>query len=246
MRVAAIIPARLDSSRFPRKLLQDLDGLPVVAHVARNVARCPRVERTVVATGDEAIAKALEPLGIEVVRTARDLPSGTDRIAEANTRLDAQVVVNIQGDEPLVEARHVEALLEALDRDPAACASTLRFRLEPGREAEPGVVKVVVDSNRRALYFSRQALAQEPGVFFRHLGMYAFRRETLVRFRALAPAPQERAEQLEQLRLLHAGLPIAVAEAPVETLAVDVPEDLDIVRQAYRARVDKAARASLL
>jgi 3-deoxy-manno-octulosonate cytidylyltransferase (CMP-KDO synthetase) len=239
MRVAAIIPARLDSTRFPRKLLEDLDGLPVVAHVARNVSMCKDVERTVVATGDEEIVEVLEPLGIEVFRTTRELPSGTDRIAEANAALGAEIVVNVQGDEPLIEPRHVEALLAALDRDPAAAASTLRYPLPAGREAEPNSVKVVVDARGRALYFSRLPLAQAPGVYFRHLGLYAYRKTTLETFRTLAPAPQELAERLEQLRLLNAGLPMAVGDAPSETLAVDVPGDLAAVREAVRSRFDK-------
>jgi 3-deoxy-D-manno-octulosonate cytidylyltransferase len=231
VKVAAIIPARLDSSRFPRKLLQEVGGLPVLAHVARNVARCPRVERTVVATGDREIAEAMHALGIEVVLTTRELPSGTDRIAEANEAVGAEVVVNIQGDEPLVEAGHVEALLEALDRDPLAAASTLRHPMPGGRQGDPNVVKVVVDGRGRALYFSRQPLAQAPGVYYKHLGMYAYRRATLDRFRSLGPSPQELAERLEQLRLLDDGLAMAVGDAPSETAAVDIPEDLEVVRR---------------
>lgn len=233
MRTVAILPARLDSSRFPRKLLADVGGLPVLAHVARRVAACPRLERTVVATGDREIAEAMEALGIEVVLTTLELPSGTDRIAEANDRLGADVVVNIQGDEPLVQPGHVEALLDALEGDPEAAAATLRHPMPSGRESDPNVVKVVVDQRARALYFSRLALAQAPGVYFKHLGMYVYRREALDRFRRLPPAPQELAERLEQLRLLNAGWPMAVGEAPSDTQAVDTPEDLEAVRKLH-------------
>jgi 3-deoxy-D-manno-octulosonate cytidylyltransferase len=243
VRAAAIIPARLDSSRFPRKLLQDLAGLPILAHVARRVACCPLLGLTVVASGDEEILSAMRALGVEVLRTTRELPSGTDRIAEANEQLGAELVVNVQGDEPLVRPGHVEALLGALSRDGGAAASTLRFPLEAGREADRNVVKVVSDARGRALYFSRQALAQAPGAYFKHVGMYAYRRETLVRFRQLGPAPQELAERLEQLRLLDAGLAIALADAPEDTDAVDVPSDLERLRR--RMGLDSASPASI-
>lgn len=245
MKLAAIIPARLDSTRFPRKLLQELDGLPIIAHVARSVSLCPRISETWVATGDPEIADRLTKLGILVFETTRDLPSGTDRIAEANDVIRADVIVNIQGDEPLVEPTHVSALLDALDRDPESAASTLRHELDGALAGEPNVVKVVVDARMRALYFSRHPLAQSPGVYFKHLGMYAYRQATLDLFRKLPPSPQERAERLEQLRLLNAGLRIAVADTTSDTLAVDVPEDLDRVRQAYRARIDNAASLSI-
>ncbi len=231
MKIVAMIPARLASNRFPGKVLEQIDGLPMVGFIARRVALCPMLGQSLVATGNPEILLAMEKLGIETIVTTRDLPSGTDRLAEANQIVDADIVVNIQGDEPLVEPGHLQRLIEALRKDPEAAASTLRYPLRSAEATNPNIVKVVVDRRGRALYFSRRPLAQEPDRFFKHLGMYAYRRKTLELFRTLPVAPTERAERLEQLRLLHGGLPMAVADAPADTIGVDTPGDLERVRR---------------
>lgn len=231
-----VIPARLASTRFPNKALASETGLPLVVHVLRRAQQATRLGRVVVAAPDAEILDAVRRHGGEAVETRFDHPNGTTRIAEAIERLaphgpaDA-IVVNIQGDEPLVDPRHVDLLVERLEQDPGAGMSTLVCPFTPEEDpANPNVVKAVVAASGRALYFSRACVpfhrdaADPPPGRFRHLGLYAYRREVLGRLAALPESPLEVAERLEQLRALEHGIAIAVGVVDHAEGGIDTPE----------------------
>lgn len=236
MSTLAIIPARYGSRRLPGKPLSDIHGKPLIQYVWERARLARTVDRVLVATDDERIARAARGFGATVVMTSSDCASGSDRVAEAARDLDGPVVVNVQGDEPMLDPAAVDAAVEALRSDPGAGVGTPAAPLRPGDRERPDVVKVVCDARGRALYFSRAPIPwqREPGVeppARRHLGVYAYRREVLMRLAELPPAPLEVAEGLEQLRALHHGIAIAVAAVEeVETVAVDTPADLERVR----------------
>jgi 3-deoxy-manno-octulosonate cytidylyltransferase (CMP-KDO synthetase) len=248
-----IIPARLRSTRLPGKMLADIGGKPLVAWVVER-ARASGAGRVVVATDHEDIARALAPLGCEVCLTSPDHETGTDRLAEAVAQLglaDADIVVNVQGDEPLIDPRLVRTVAEVLASHPEASIATAALPIESAAEFfDPNVVKVVVDREGFAQYFSRapipyarDAFAQSrstlpPGLpACRHIGIYAYRVRFLRRYAALEPATTERFEALEQLRALAHGFRIAVTtwNEPMPP-GVDTPEDLEKVRQTLIIR----------
>lgn len=232
--VLAVIPARYDSTRFPGKALANLDGHPMIEHVYRRASSAALVHGTIVATDDERIARAVEGFGGAVIMTRRDHASGTDRIAEAVATLPCRVVVNVQGDEPLLEPSTIDAAVQPLLDDAALEMSTLCRPFADSQEfASPHVVKVVCDNRGRALYFSRALI---PGSSA-HIGLYVYRRDVLLRLAALPPVPQEEAEQLEQLRALVYGVGIRVIETRHAAVGVDTPEDLERVRQLMMARL---------
>jgi len=241
-----IIPARLASTRLPNKPLADLQGLPMVVRVAQQAQRSAAAQ-VVVAADDPRIVQACDEHGVQSLLTRQDHPSGSDRLAEACAQLgcaDDEVVVNLQGDEPLMDPALIDACARQLQQHPGCVMSTAAHPLD--READwlnPNVVKVVLDAQGRALYFSRsplpawrdrraaQPLAQAPAPVLRHIGLYAYRAGFLSRFPQLQPSPLEQAEMLEQLRVLWHGFAIAVhvTEQPPEG-GVDTPEDLERVR----------------
>lgn len=243
-----VIPARLGSTRLPRKPLAEIAGRPLVVHVWER-AQASGAARVVVATDHEAVAEAVARAGGEALLTAADHPSGSDRVLEAVRRLDLPpeaVVVNVQGDEPLVPPRVIAQLAAALAADSGIAAATVAEPLA-SREAlwDPNVVKVVRDARGFALYFSRAPIPwwrDRPGAPpvewpaaarpLRHLGLYAYRREALERFVGWPPAPLESLECLEQLRFLHHGVPLLVVDACEAVPAgVDTPADLERVRR---------------
>jgi len=204
----------------------------MIAHVVRRASEAATVEHVIVATDDERIARAAEKAGAEAVVTG-ECPSGTDRVAAAVTGSDRwDVVVNVQGDEPLLSGDNIDVLVRGLLADPDAPMATLCRPLEPERADDSNAVKVVRDAKNRALYFSRSAIpypreaATAASLWRLHLGIYCFRREALAHFVSLAPSPLERAEGLEQLRALENGIPILVLDAPHPAYGVDTPEDL--------------------
>jgi 3-deoxy-manno-octulosonate cytidylyltransferase (CMP-KDO synthetase) len=237
MSAVGIIPARYRASRFPGKPLAAIAGRPMLAHVIEGARRAKRLREVWVATDDERIAAAAEAAGAPVVMTSPDHPTGTDRLAEAAARVPDAIVVNVQGDEPLIDAA-----VEALEADPGAVVSTIAHALEPDALLDPNRVKVVLDRAGRALYFSRAPIphrrADAPAPRgLQHVGLYAYRREFLLRFVALAQGDAERAEGLEQLRALEHGFPIrcAVIEG-WRSVPVDVPEDVARVEAALARR----------
>ncbi len=228
-----VIPARYASTRFPGKPLAPLRGKALLLHVAER-AREAGFE-PVVATDDSRIVALAEGAGLRTLMTRDDHPCGTDRVAEVLRRLDPpggpdSVVLNLQGDEPFLEPSALRAVLACFD-DPGVQMATAAAPLDPSEAASPHIVKLVVDAAGRALYFSRATIpwsdAQSPASpLRRHLGIYAYRRHTLVRLAALPPCASERSERLEQLRALHHGIPIHVATVPRAWRGVDTPEDL--------------------
>jgi 3-deoxy-manno-octulosonate cytidylyltransferase (CMP-KDO synthetase) len=214
----------------------------MIAHVVRRASEAATVEHVIVATDDGRIARAAEKAGAEAVITG-ECASGTDRVAAAVAGRDQwDVVVNVQGDEPLLSGDNIDVLVKGLLADPDAPMATLCRPLEAERADDPNAVKVVCDARGRALYFSRSAIPypRQPAVaaalWRLHLGIYGFRREALARFVALAPSPLERAEALEQLRALENGIPILVLDAPHPAFGVDTPEDLRRVEEIIQHR----------
>lgn len=234
--VVAIVPARYHSSRLPGKPLADIAGRPMVEHVYRRAA-LSHVDAVIVATDDQRIVDAVEGFGGLACLTRADHLSGTDRLAELAADLPCAVVVNVQGDEPLLDPAAVDALVAPLLADPDEQMTTLCRPLGPGDDAaSPHLVKVVRDRRGHALYFSRapipyrrQAGGAAPAV---HVGLYAYRRATLLTLAALPPSPLEVSESLEQLRALEHGIPIRVLESAYVSVAVDTPEDLERARRA--------------
>lgn len=247
--IVAIIPARFASTRLPGKPLSDIHGKPMIQHVYERVMRARRVEQVLVATEDERVAAAVRRFGGEVALTRADHATGTDRLAEAAARTHASVVVNVQGDEPMLDPSGIDAAIEALLEEPRVDISTVSLPLNnPAEMLSAAVVKVVTDVWGDALYFSRApipwlrqgsssdfassaAAAVARGLTRKHVGLYVYRREALQRFASLPPSPLEEAEGLEQLRALHHGMRIRVVPREGESgLAVDTPEDLEQVR----------------
>ncbi|MCK6505643.1 3-deoxy-manno-octulosonate cytidylyltransferase [Myxococcota bacterium] len=226
----AVIPSRFAAERLPGKPLADIAGRPMVAWVVARCRQARRVERVIVAADDPRIVDAAQAAGAQALLTDPGHRSGSDRVAEVVRRLalpaDARLI-NVQGDEPLVDPDAIDAVLGALD-DPTVDVATASAPLE-GDPAEPSRVKVVTDARGRALYFSRAPIPHG-GPWQVHLGLYAFRAAALLRFAALPPGRLEQAERLEQLRLLEHGLPLAVVPVARHLPSVDTPADLDRVR----------------
>lgn len=244
----AIIPARFGSTRLPGKPLADILGKPMIQHVYERARRARGLARVLVATDDERILRAVLSFGGEAVMTSPAHATGSDRLAEAARATDAEVLVNVQGDEPMLEPALIEAALRPVLTDPQVAIATLSLPLGGADEMlSPAVVKVVCDASGDALYFSRspipfvrdsgssprEAAAQAVALRLarKHVGLYVYRREALLRFAELPACPLERAEGLEQLRALHHGIRIrVVAEQGEAGVAVDTPEDLERVR----------------
>jgi len=236
MNVLAIIPARYGSVRFPGKPLAKLHGKPMIVHVYEQVAKAKRVDETIVATDDDRIIDAVERAGGTAVLTSAAARSGTERVAEVARTRSAQVVINVQGDEPLIHPDMVDQVAEFLDRHTAVPMASLMTPLRDAADAaNPNVVKVVVDRDGFALYFSRASIpfershpvTQSPSHrFYKHIGLYGYQRHFLLQFPGLEPTPLEQCEQLEQLRALEHGYRIKLLETAHDTVGVDTPDDL--------------------
>jgi 3-deoxy-manno-octulosonate cytidylyltransferase (CMP-KDO synthetase) len=240
MNVVCIIPSRYESSRFPGKPLADLCGKPMIQHVYERALKAPLVSYAAVATDDERIFGAVKGFGGNAVMTASTHRSGTDRIAEAVSELglsDSDVVVNIQGDQPLFEPVQIEEVARPLIDDANVCFSTLIYRIRRDEEiTHPNAVKVVFDRNHFALYFSRATIPHvrdrgRKAAYYKHHGIYAYRKSFLVTFSGLAEGELERLEALEQLRVLEHGYRIKVVETQYDSVEVDTPEELARVRE---------------
>lgn len=218
----------------------------MIEHVYRRAAAARSISAVIVATDDERIDRAVRAFGGESRMTSPSHPSGTDRIAEVAAALDCDVIVNVQGDEPLIEPAMIDEAVEPFADDPSLLLSTLRRRMDDRREAEnPNVTKVVVDRDGFALYFSRAPIpfvrAGSPAApAWRHVGLYVYRRECLLRLAALPPTALERSEALEQLRALEHGIRIKAIETHYDSVGVDTPEDLERVRASLARGVSLA------
>ncbi|MGP0564664.1 MULTISPECIES: 3-deoxy-manno-octulosonate cytidylyltransferase [unclassified Nitrospina] len=244
-RVVAVIPARWASTRFPGKPLAPLSGRPMIQWVVERARLAPSINDVIVATDDERIVKAVEEFGGNAVMTSVDHPSGSDRIAEVVLKRSCDVVVNVQGDEPLIPPEDIEQVVQILIKDKQAAAATLMSAIDNYEDVfDPNVVKVVTGSEGRALYFSRSPVPyfrdtwQSPSpdrmkdqpvperTWFRHIGLYAYRRDFLLEYTRMTPTPLEQREKLEQLRILENGYCIKVGETDRVSMGVDCEEDL--------------------
>jgi 3-deoxy-manno-octulosonate cytidylyltransferase (CMP-KDO synthetase) len=226
----AIIPARFESTRLPGKPVAEIHGKTLIEHVYRRVERAESIERILVATDDERIARAVRGFGGEAVLTRADHPSGTDRLAEAAAELAGDaLVVNIQGDEPLIEPDVIDRAVAAARNRDAQIVTVMTALTDPAAIADPNRVKVVTDRNGFALYFSRSPIPSS-GTTFLHLGLYVYRVEFLKEFTKLDRTPLEIAERLEQLRALEHGLRIRVVEVESDSWGIDTPADLERFR----------------
>jgi 3-deoxy-manno-octulosonate cytidylyltransferase (CMP-KDO synthetase) len=234
------IPARYGSTRLPGKPLLPIAGRPMIEHVYTRVARARGLDRVVVLTDDERIARAVEAFGGECEMTPADCASGTDRIAWAARRWDAAAVINVQGDEPLIDPEEISALAEHLAAHPEDPVVTLATPATAEEMANPNAVKVVLARDGAALYFSRAGIPypRHEGGFapLKHLGIYGYRREALLRLAELAPTPLERSESLEQLRALENGIRIRVLAVERASVGVDTAEDLARVERILTER----------
>jgi 3-deoxy-manno-octulosonate cytidylyltransferase (CMP-KDO synthetase) len=242
--ILAVIPARYHSTRFPGKPLARIASKPMLQHVWERARQAQRVGRVLVATDDERIAATVRGFGGEAELTRADHASGTERLAEVAARIEAELYVNVQGDEPLIEPAAIDTAIEAILADAEVQVATLCTPvLQPKDIVDPNVVKVVRDFSDNALYFSRAPIPwvreQQEQVAVRHwkhIGLYVYRREALLEFPTLPPGELERVEQLEQLRWLENGYRIRVAETPYDSVSVDVPEDVARVEAALAQR----------
>ena len=231
---------RYDSTRLPGKPLADIAGQTMIERVYRRAERAKSVDRVIVATDDYRIADAVQKFGGQIYLTRSDHPTGSDRLAEVAEALTCDIIVNVQGDEPLLDPRLIDAVLRRLRTDPAAKIVTARCAITMQSEfTNPNIVKVVVSGDDYALYFSRAPIPHHrmksensPTVLgFKHIGLYAYRRTTLLELGHLQPTALEEMERLEQLRALHYGYRIATIETDTHSIGVDTAEDLDEVRR---------------
>ncbi len=239
MRTLCVIPARYASTRLPGKPLADICGRPMISRVYDRVKKAERLDDVVVATDDERIVEAVEKHGGKAIMTRKDHPTGTDRLAEVATRYaDAELIINVQGDEPLIAPSVIDGLVGAFDDDKELSMATVMTEITDEDEAKnPNNVKVVTDKNGYALYFSRSLLPYPriagKAKVHKHIGIYAYRRDFLLKYAKLAPTPLEEAESLEQLRALENGYKIKVIETKEKFVGVDTAEDLAKVNEIY-------------
>ncbi len=235
-----VIPARLASTRLARKVLREIAGRPLLAWVYDAARACPQLDHLIVATDSSEVAELCQRHGWPVELTSPDLPSGSDRVHAIAQRHPAEIYVNIQGDEPLLRSEHLGALLTPFS-NLHVDATTLKVLCPAGQVDNPNTVKVVTAMDGRALYFSRSTIPYDReksgSPIYKHLGLYAYRAPALNRFHALPPSPLERAERLEQLRMLENGLALYVAHTPYDTIGVDTEEDLLQVETVLHSRL---------
>ncbi len=239
MNVVAVIPARLASTRLPRKMLREIAGVPLLARVYEAVRGCRSLEEVVVATDSAEILEFCQGRGFAVRMTSATHKSGTERVHEITTTTPADVYLNIQGDEPLARKEHIDSLL-AVMRGAGVEVGTLKTPASEIDIRNPSAVKVVTDGSGRALYFSRATIpfdrdATQPQ-YYKHLGFYGYRKDALDRFVRWPESSLERVERLEQLRFLENGVPIFVGETPFDTVGVDTEEDLRRVEEILRRK----------
>lgn len=237
MKVIGVIPVRWASTRFPGKILADLKGKPMIQYVWEQAKKADRLDGVLIACDEQKVKDVCEAFGAKAVMTAPDHASGTDRIAEAVKDVDIDIVVNIQGDEPLISPEVINDLALALCNDSKCPMATVVKRINDVSVLDnPNIVKVVIDNDGYALYFSRHGIPYNRDkkdfseiVSYKHLGLYAYRKDFLLKFNDLPSSLLEQMEKLEQLRVLEAGYRIKTIQTEFETVGVDVPEDLERV-----------------
>jgi 3-deoxy-manno-octulosonate cytidylyltransferase (CMP-KDO synthetase) len=242
-KILGVIPARFASTRFPGKVLAHIAGKTMLQHVYERASLSAYLTSTLIATDDDRVYSAARSFGARVRMTRSDHLSGTDRAAEVASAENAEIIVNIQGDEPLIDPAAIDAAILPLVHEPELVMGTLKKRIEDPREiTDPNVVKVVTNGAGDAIYFSRCPIPferEKSGTtpYFKHIGLYVYQREFLLAYSALPVGPLETAERLEQLRALENGYRIRVVETEYESLGVDTPEDLQRVSQLFDASI---------
>jgi 3-deoxy-manno-octulosonate cytidylyltransferase (CMP-KDO synthetase) len=237
-RVVAVIPARLASTRLPGKVLRPIAGVPMLGWVYRAAIACPQLDQVLIATDSPEVVTYADSQGWPSIMTSAELASGTDRVHAVAQMVDADIYVNIQGDEPLLRPEHIDALLRPF-ASTSADVSTLSTPCSLEEATDPNAVKVVTALDGRALYFSRATIPYNRGIALaprKHLGLYAYRKAALERFASLPPSPLEMAERLEQLRLLDNGITIYVEPTTLDTIGVDTEQDLLAVERILQSR----------
>ena len=234
MKTVAVIPARLGSTRLPRKMLREIDGRPLVVWVYQAVRSSPLLDDVIIATDSQEILDGCSKHSCNRCMTSGKHRSGTERVHEVSQSVGAEVYINVQGDEPMLRAEHIATLVELM-KSPDVPVGTLKTPAAPEDIANPNAVKVVTDLNGRSLYFSRSTIpfdrdGSKPS-YFKHLGIYAYRKQALDRFVSLPESSLERAERLEQLRFLENGIAIYAAQTPYDSIGVDTEEDLARVEE---------------
>lgn len=237
MKVVAVIPARLASTRLPRKMLREIAGVPLISRVYEGVHRCTALDQVIVATDSEEIRQFCEREGFHVRMTSAAHRSGTERVHEISGAIPADVYLNVQGDEPLTRPEHIDSLI-AVMHNPGVDVGTLKTPAPAVDVSNPNAVKVVTDSTGRALYFSRATIPHDrDGIhpqYYKHLGFYGYRKPVLDKFVRWPESSLERSERLEQLRFLENGISIHVGETPFDTVGVDTEEDLHRVEETLK------------
>jgi 3-deoxy-manno-octulosonate cytidylyltransferase (CMP-KDO synthetase) len=239
MRAIAVIPARIGSTRLPRKMLREIAGKPMVGAVYEAVRSSSLLNDVIIATDSDEILQVCRRRGWKAQMTSPAHSSGTQRVHEVSNSIAADIYLNVQGDEPLTRPEHIATLMDVM-RDPNVQVGTLKTNASAADITNPNAVKVVTDSVRRALYFSRATIPHDrDGVgpqYYKHLGFYAYRKAALDRFVALPESSLERSERLEQLRFLENGIPIFVGDTPYDTIGVDTEDDLQSAETLLRGR----------
>jgi 3-deoxy-manno-octulosonate cytidylyltransferase (CMP-KDO synthetase) len=237
MKVIAVIPARLASMRLPRKMLREINGRPLALWVYQAVRACSRLDDVILATDSEEIFAACQKHSCKARMTSDKHRSGTERVHEVSQSVNADVYINVQGDEPMVRAEQIDTIVELMTRH-EVMVGTLKTPARTEDIGNPNAVKVVTDLSGQALYFSRATIPHDRDgtspKYFKHLGIYAYRKPALDRFVALPESSLERAERLEQLRFLENGIPIYAAETPFDSIGVDTEEDFLRVQKLLR------------
>src|SRR5579884_3010063 len=243
MKIIAVIPARLAATRLPRKMLREIHGKPLAVWVYEAVRKSPLLDDVIIATDSEEILDACKKHSCNVRMTSDKHRSGTERMHEISQYVDADVYINVQGDEPMIRASHIEVLVELM-KNPDVPVGTLKTPAATEDIASPNAVKVVTDFHGKALYFSRATIPHDRDgsqpKYFKHLGIYAYRKRWLDKFVALPESMLERTERLEQLRLLENGIPIYVAETAFDSIGVDTEEDFARVIKKLKPEISPA------
>ena len=246
MRTIAVIPARFRSKRLPGKPLADIHGKTLIEHVYQRASQATRVERVLVATDDERVFDVVTDFGGKAVMTSAEHPSGSDRIAEAIADIDVELVVNVQGDEPLIAPQAIDDAVELAERTTGVIVTLKSAIVDRRTLLDRNAVKVVTDREGFALYFSRSAIPAgpvpgdgelPPNLYYKHIGLYVYPKAVLTELTRIPPSPLELAERLEQLRALENGIRIRLEETEHDSLGVDTVEDLEAVRALIAGRV---------